>query len=199
MPKSIACNRRGRRAAVDASRTALHTCAPPGLRTCTNAGLRRIGSCAIARLRISQVSRATRLYECTINCRSVTQRSSIPAGLSGMINEGAPVTPRPAATVLLVDPTQQPSQVLMMRRPGGADFAPGAYVFPGGSVHTEDAELGDESRAAAVRELFEEVGILLARRSDGRFARDRECSRLRDKLTAGVGWIDGLRGLRLTP
>jgi len=129
----------------------------------------------------------------------VTQRSSIPAGLSGMINEGAPVTPRPAATVLLVDPTQQPWQVLMMRRPGGADFAPGAYVFPGGSVHAEDAELGDESRAAAVRELFEEVGILLARRSDGRFVRDRECSRLRATLMAGVGWIDGLRELRLTP
>lgn len=139
------------------------------------------------------------MHECAINSQSVARRSSIPAGLSGMLNEGAPVIPRPAATVLLVDPTQEPWQVLMMRRPGGAGFAPGAYVFPGGSVHAEDAELADESRAAAVRELFEEVGILLARRSDGRFARDRECSRLRDKLMAGVGWIDGLRELRLRP
>lgn len=116
-----------------------------------------------------------------------------------MLNEGAPVIPRPAATVLLVDPTRQPWQVLMMRRPGGADFAPGAYVFPGGSVHAEDAELGDESRTAAVREVFEEVGILLARRGNGRFARDRECGRLRDRLTAGAGWVDGLRQLGLTP
>jgi len=101
--------------------------------------------------------------------------------------------------VLLIDPAQQPWQVLMMRRPGGADFAPGAYVFPGGSVHAEDGELGDESRSAAVRELFEEVGILLARRCDRRFARDRECSRLRDRLAAGVDWVDGLRELELTP
>ena len=40
-----------------------------------------------------------------------------------------------------------------MRRPGGADFAPGAYVFPGGVVHEEDSKWGDEIAAAAVREL----------------------------------------------
>ena len=31
----------------------------------------------------------------------------------------------------------------MLRRPGGADFAPGAHVFPGGSVHAEDRLLGE--------------------------------------------------------
>ena len=129
----------------------------------------------------------------------MTRRPSIPAGLSGMFNEGAPVTPRPAASVLLVDPGARPWRVLMMRRPGGADFAPGAYVFPGGSIHDEDAELGDEPRAAGIRELFEEVGILLARRSDGRLARDRECSRLRERLVTGGGWIDALLHLGLTP
>ncbi len=129
----------------------------------------------------------------------VTERAPIPAGLAGMLNEGAPVTPRPAATVLLVDPAASPWTLLMMRRPGGADFAPGAYVFPGGSVHTEDAELFDECRVAAVRELFEEVGILMARRRDGRFARDRECGRLRDLLRAGAGWGPALRELELAP
>lgn len=116
-----------------------------------------------------------------------------------MFNEGPPVTPRPAATVLLIDHAVRPWKVLMMRRPGGADFAPGAYVFPGGSVHAEDAELGDECRAAATRELFEEVGILLARLPSGRFARDRECGRLRELLEAGDGWISSLRELELTP
>lgn len=66
-------------------------------------------------------------------------------------------------------------------------------------MHAEDAELGDETRSAAVRELFEEVGILLARRSDRRFARDLECRRLRERLIAGADWIDALRGLELTP
>jgi 8-oxo-dGTP pyrophosphatase MutT (NUDIX family) len=116
-----------------------------------------------------------------------------------MVNRGTPVTPRPAATVLLVDPAVSPWRLLMMRRPGGADFAPGAYVFPGGSVHQEDAELGDPDRAAAVRELFEEVGLLLARRRDRRFARDRECTLLRERLSAGAGWVEALRSLELTP
>lgn len=116
-----------------------------------------------------------------------------------MVNRGTPVTPRPAATVLLVDPAVTPWRLLMMRRPGGADFAPGAYVFPGGSVHPEDAGLGDVDRAAAVRELFEEVGLLLARRGDRRFARDRECARLRERLAAGASWTEALGALGLTP
>jgi 8-oxo-dGTP pyrophosphatase MutT (NUDIX family) len=129
----------------------------------------------------------------------VTQSAPIPEGLAAMVNRGAPVTPRPAATVLVVDATVAPWRLLMMRRPGGADFAPGAYVFPGGSVHAEDAELGDVDRAAAVRELFEEVGLLLARRRDRRFARDRECALLRAQLSGGVPWAAALRALELTP
>jgi recombination protein RecT len=87
----------------------------------------------------------------------------------------------------------------MMRRPGDAGFAPGAYVFPGGSVHTEDAELGDVDRAAAMRELFEEVGLLLARRADGRFARDRDCRYLREAMARGAAWAAALREVGLIP
>ena len=87
----------------------------------------------------------------------------------------------------------------MMRRPHGAEFAPGAHVFPGGSLHAEDAAFEDADRAAAVRELFEEVGILLARRYDGSFARDRECELLRAALADEGPFPDALSACQLTP
>jgi len=114
-----------------------------------------------------------------------------------MLHEGPPVEPRPAATVVLAR-GRAPWEVLMMRRPGGAEFAPGAYVFPGGSVHREDRTFGDEIKAAAVRELFEEVGVLLARRR-GRFARDPDCGRLRELLGSGAAWPAALSALELEP
>ena len=85
-----------------------------------------------------------------------------------------------------------------MRRPGGADFAPGAYVFPGGVVHTEDSQWPDEIAAAAIRELFEEVGILVARR-DGRFARGRDCDRIRALVAGGSTFTEALRTCGLVP
>src|SRR2546426_2243349 len=109
------------------------------------------------------------------------------------INEGPPVAPRPSATVLLIR-GDDPWELLMVRRPGGADFAPGAYVFPGGTVHEDDRRFDDELRAAAVRELFEEVGILLA---DG--ARDAECSRVRELVAVGASFGDALGQVGLTP
>jgi 8-oxo-dGTP pyrophosphatase MutT (NUDIX family) len=101
--------------------------------------------------------------------------------------------------VLVLDGSASPWQVLMMRRPGGADFAPGAYVFPGGSVHAEDAAFGDEYRAAAMRELFEEMGVLLARHENGRFAQSSDGQRLRGLLSDGTGWVAALAQLGLTP
>jgi 8-oxo-dGTP pyrophosphatase MutT (NUDIX family) len=115
----------------------------------------------------------------------------------GAINTGPPVTPRPSATVVLLR-GGQPWELLLMRRPGGADFAPGAYVFPGGTVHAHDAEWPDEIRAAAVRELFEEMGILLAR-SGSRFARDRESRAVRTALGGGAAFSAALRHAGLEP
>jgi 8-oxo-dGTP pyrophosphatase MutT (NUDIX family) len=93
---------------------------------------------------------------------------------------------------------KKPWELLLMRRPGGADFAPGAYVFPGGVVHAEDSQSEDSIAAAAVRELFEEVGILLAR--DGkRFARDRDCDRIRALVAGGSSFSDALRSSGLLP
>ena len=79
----------------------------------------------------------------------------------------------------------------MMRRPSGADFMPGAWVFPGGSVHADDANAEDEIRSAAIRELFEEMGILLARSEKG-FAKERDAERIRDLIRQGHTFRDAL-------
>lgn len=85
-----------------------------------------------------------------------------------------------------------------MRRPGGADFAAGAYVFPGGAVHANDADWDDDIAAAALRELFEEVGILLARKG-GRFAREHDCERVRSLVADGQTFGQAMRTLGLEP
>lgn len=90
-----------------------------------------------------------------------------------------PVLPRPAATVLLLRDSPQGIEVLMTRRSLTASFAPGAYVFPGGGIDALDAashahalrratqsDLHLTQAIAAIRESFEELGILLAYRAD---------------------------------
>jgi 8-oxo-dGTP pyrophosphatase MutT (NUDIX family) len=122
-----------------------------------------------------------------------------PPDLADRPHHGPPVEPRPASSVLVVDHRARPWTLLMIRRPGGADFAPSAYVFPGGSLHEEDAAFDDPGRAAAVRELFEEVGILQARRHDGSFARQAECDRLRAALAAGTPFPRAMADTGLVP
>jgi len=92
-----------------------------------------------------------------------------------------PAVPRPAATVLLLRDTPSGLEVLMTRRSPNASFAPGAYVFPGGGIDAADAQAHDiaarrptqddtalTQAVAAIRESFEELGLLLARHADGR-------------------------------
>ncbi|WP_243019884.1 MBL fold metallo-hydrolase [Simplicispira sedimenti] len=94
-----------------------------------------------------------------------------------------PVPALPAATVLLLRDGAQGLEVLMTRRSTKASFAPGAYVFPGGGIDALDAQShataarratqSDEQLTeaiAAIRESFEELGVLLARHPDGRWA-----------------------------
>ncbi|GAB3366136.1 MULTISPECIES: MBL fold metallo-hydrolase [Giesbergeria] len=105
-----------------------------------------------------------------------------------------PHTPAPirdAATVLLLRDSPEGLQVLMTRRSDHASFAPGAYVFPGGGIDALDAQshaaaarrptqndLHLTQAIAAIRESFEELGILLARHADGRMADDQDIARL---------------------
>ncbi len=92
-----------------------------------------------------------------------------------------PAAARAAATVLLLRDTPEGIEVLMTRRSPNASFAPGAYVFPGGRIDESDAAAhaiaarrpaqGDmqlTQAIAAVRESFEELGVLLAHHADGR-------------------------------
>ena len=118
-------------------------------------------------------------------------RVRVPLGMAERARQFAtgglsPAVPRDAATVILL--RQAPAvEVFMLRRTTALEFAPGACVFPGGAVDERDAdpaigemawagpapaEFGDQmgvpadhARAlvcAAVRETFEESGVLLA-------------------------------------
>jgi 8-oxo-dGTP pyrophosphatase MutT (NUDIX family) len=91
-----------------------------------------------------------------------------------------------------------PWELLLVHRPGGADFAPGAYVFPGGAVHEDDRAWDDEIRGAAVRELFEEAGILLARGARG-FAGGADCEEVRTLTEGGSSFSQALREVGLEP
>ena len=105
-----------------------------------------------------------------------------------------PAIPRPAATVLLLRDGVGGAgvEVLMTRRSASASFAPGAYVFPGGAIDAADSAMhaiaarrstqGDmqlTQAIAAIRESFEELGVLLARHLDGRPADDADIATLR--------------------
>ncbi len=102
-----------------------------------------------------------------------------------------PASTRPAATVLLLRDSPSGIEVLMTRRSMSASFAPGAYVFPGGGVDASDASSHGQARRragqsdlhltqaiAAIRESFEELGVLLARRADGSHADGRDIAQL---------------------
>jgi glyoxylase-like metal-dependent hydrolase (beta-lactamase superfamily II)/8-oxo-dGTP pyrophosphatase MutT (NUDIX family) len=103
------------------------------------------------------------------------------------------LVPRPAATVILVRDASAGMEVFMIRRTQAAVFMGGAHVFPGGGVDAADAsaELAahcegmDDSEAsrllgvergglaywtAAMRECFEEAGLLLAHDASGDYA-----------------------------
>lgn len=96
-----------------------------------------------------------------------------------------PVPARPASTVMLVRDGQSSPEVFMLRRVSTMEFAPNMWVFPGGGVDDRDADPSlpwtgpsprqwaqalvarSETEArelviAAAREVFEEVGVLLA-------------------------------------
>ncbi|MFF5352662.1 NUDIX hydrolase [Saccharopolyspora hirsuta] len=109
---------------------------------------------------------------------------SLPRGFVPEMPEGRPVAPKDAATVMLVRDGSAGPEVFLQKRVKGMAFAAGMTVFPGGGVDPRDADVSvawhgpgpdwwaqrfgcspETARAlvcAAVRETFEESGVLLA-------------------------------------
>jgi 8-oxo-dGTP pyrophosphatase MutT (NUDIX family) len=89
------------------------------------------------------------------------------------------VRPRDAASLILLRESGNGLEVLAGRRPRHVKFMPGVHVFPGGAIDPPDRfpwhiETGTEflgprlarSARAALRETWEEVGVLVGRRAD---------------------------------
>ncbi len=163
-------------------------------------------------------------------------RVRVPRGMADRAREFAaaglrPAVPRDAATVILVRPVAGTDgvagvEVYLLRRTKALEFAPGACVFPGGSVDERDADPGiaetgwagpppadfghllgvpaERARAlvcAAVRETFEESGVLLAGPSPAELVPDSaDLAQDRRALLNGslsLGELFGRRGLLL--
>jgi len=162
--------------------------------------------------------------------RAAVSRIRVPRGLAERAREFAagglsPAVPRDAATVILLRQAAG-VEAFLLRRTRALEFAPGACVFPGGSVDERDAdpaigetgwagpspaEFGDllgvspgHARAlvcAAVRETFEESGVLLAGPSPTELVRDTAVL-VQDRRSlldgsASLGELLGRRGLVL--
>ena len=126
--------------------------------------------------------------------------------------------PRPAATVVMLRSAPAGLEVLLLKRHGQSDVLGGAYVFPGGKVDPKDGSTGlqrhlDRSPAelhavlqetdvdtgtaaglfvAAIREAFEESGILFAQG-----VRQAQAAAARAMLQDGLGFEDMLARLSL--
>jgi 8-oxo-dGTP pyrophosphatase MutT (NUDIX family) len=126
--------------------------------------------------------------------------------------------PRPASTVILVRQQGSELQAYLLKRSQKSSFFPGTYVFPGGEVDPEDRDMSlwishvdmnleEISRrlgggmaeqetvahgVAAVRETFEEAGVLLYHRGDpgGRGLKEVRARRLERGLPQG--WLRDL-------
>ena len=113
-----------------------------------------------------------------------------------MSEQKEPTAARLASTILLLRDGAPGLEVFMVVRHHEIDFASGALVFPGGSIEQGDRAIAANSalcppvhgvspdllalRIGAIRETFEECGLLLARPQGGADVVDREAMRLID-------------------
>lgn len=137
-----------------------------------------------------------------------------------------PLVPNPAATVVLLREGETSPEILLIQRHPELVFGGGAFVFPGGRVDAADhvplpgcdvdhaminrllgvADGGLAYLQAALRECFEEAGILLAEYPDGTPLSAARLTRLRNTLRASeadlpailtrTGLVPTIQGLR---
>jgi 8-oxo-dGTP pyrophosphatase MutT (NUDIX family) len=141
--------------------------------------------------------------------------ANLPEGFAESIESvpDQPAAARPAATVVLARNGVTSIETLLVRRTRKSSFVPGAWVFPGGRVDSSDAhpelvalvdglspaqanarlELGEASDPpaiayvlAAIREAFEETGLLVARTSEGGWPPDATQEPAVDQQRAAV-------------
>lgn len=118
------------------------------------------------------------------------------------------VAPRDAASIIVLRQQPQGFEVLLMRRHGNSKVLGGAYVFPGGKVDPDDAQVGAAHLAqspealcaalaedggnaeqavtlfsAAIRETLEECGVLFMAGATAEAAQQ-----VRETLLAGTAW-----------
>lgn len=126
---------------------------------------------------------------------------------------GPPVTPKPAATVVLLRTDRGKREVFLTRRPKSMAFLGGYYVFPGGRVDAADLTPRATGRvigarpedieaitrdghdplgfyAAAVRELFEESGVMLLGDDAGEVVSGQRYRDIRQSVDRGVPFIE---------
>lgn len=137
----------------------------------------------------------------------------LPPGFAEQIEQPVrhAVEPKPAATIVLLRDADAGMEVLLLKRHRSSGFVPGAYVYPGGRTDDADADPALMQHAlkfrkagvpahfwfAAVREAYEETGVLLARAASGEWVPDTHASeamqRLRlQLLDAGATLLDVL-------
>ncbi|KAK0115511.1 hypothetical protein ONS95_000212 [Cadophora gregata] len=118
--------------------------------------------------------------------------------------------PRPSASILLISPK---NQILLLHRVRTSSSFPSAHVFPGGNLSPSDGHIpapndkdrhvdGRSYRIGAIRECFEESGILLARRKDGvglleveDEVREKGRRDVHEGKIAFEKWVEGLGGV----
>ena len=81
-------------------------------------------------------------------------------GPAERLTSGPVTTPRQAASVILLRGGAETLELLLVRRNPAQRFMGGYWVFPGGAVDAREGEGDDAHRAAAVRELAEEAGVV---------------------------------------
>src|SRR5207245_444749 len=135
------------------------------------------------------VTRAIRSRRTLLRTYGSMDDRRVPFELPDDFEPAEPVVPRDSSTVIVLRDDRGELEVFMLERHIRSDCACGAYVLPGGKLDEsdrepalaglvdgweslgarmgEDLELARALAVCAIRETFEEAGILLARNEDG--------------------------------